>query len=667
MGREGDGDRIESIPVVRRGYDRAAVDALVENLREEKRELARLVEEAKAGLARVSSKFGEERGRLEAALEDPERASQVVGREASEVLRSATEAANALRRKAEAAGAEILEKARREAAEIERQTRLNAHGELEEAKQEARQHLDQIRLQGQEILKMSDRTAATAVEAAKREGRSLVYRAREHASQLLFEAEAKATALREEISQLELKRIALLQLLEAAGRLVGEAVEMAAEVVEGRGSEGDDLAAGEEPPEGAPAGPEPAFEAAGEEEAAEDSTHGEPASEGAPAAEVVLKPGWHDLEEVRRLIEQVAGEDEWTDAEVMEEAEELLEDASFKIAGDEAEPPRYELDDELKAGVAEAGEGEVAASGAAPPAVETLSKERLSRLEALFAELQGVSGPPGDAALAAAGDEAEPLRYELEDRPPQPHPEGGGGAAIGKDGADDFSERDLPPSLVAKYHEKLDPARADLARRVKRLFQDDLNQVLSSIRGGGRDAAQVAVDAMIADRISRSEQVRSHLSRLFVGGVEFALAVAGREEAVETRGYTQLIEEEGQRFLDDLGELALHPIRDLLSAQDGSAENELVSAVSSFFREVRNQRLDGFAEDAARAAFSLGTRSLPGATGYRWVVGAGVLPCADCEDNVLGDVTSAEDDFPTGHKRPPAHPGCRCFIIPVFA
>lgn len=639
MWRAGDGDGVESIPVVRKGYDRGAVEAIVQGLRDEKRELMRLADEARAELESVRGQFEEERRQLKAALKDPERASQVVGREASEVLRSATEAANALRRKAEAAGAEILERARREASEIERRTRLNAQGELEEAKHEARQHLDQIRLQGQEILKMSDRTAATAVEAAKREGRSLVYRAREHASQLLAEAEAKATSLREEISQLELKRVALLQLLDAAGRLVEEALSVTADLVDGQ-------------PE-ADADREPAEKASAEEatleregEAADDEVRAESglAEPGEHPLDLVDPPsGWDSFDEVRRLIEEVATAGE---EEPLERLEPAAEPADAGASAEFSEDPP-----EVSGSVPEEVEG-------GPHASEALSQARLSRLEALFAELQGVSEPtqPDTDFRPGEAERAMPEQAQV----------AGEGAPGEIDGADDFSERDLPPSIAAKYHEKLDSAEGDFARRVKRLFQDDLNQVLSSIRAGGRDAAETAVDALIADRSGRSEQVRDHLTRLFIGGVEFALAVADRNEEIDPHAYADQIEEEVMSFVGELAELALKPIRELLSANDESTESELVSSVSSFFREVRNQRLDGFAEDAARAAFSLGTRSLPGALGYRWVVGAGVLPCADCEDNVLGEVASTDEEFPTGHKRPPAHPGCRCFIIPVF-
>ena len=46
----------------------------------------------------------------------------------------------------------------------------------------------------------------------------------------------------------------------------------------------------------------------------------------------------------------------------------------------------------------------------------------------------------------------------------------------------------------------------------------------------------------------------------------------------------------------------------------------------------------------------------------RWVVDPEGPLCPDAEDNALGGVVAAGDQFPTGHCHAPAHPGCRCGI-----
>ena len=44
------------------------------------------------------------------------------------------------------------------------------------------------------------------------------------------------------------------------------------------------------------------------------------------------------------------------------------------------------------------------------------------------------------------------------------------------------------------------------------------------------------------------------------------------------------------------------------------------------------------------------------------VAGSGDAPCPDCEDNGLNGPQQPEQQFPTGHMHPPAHPGCRCLL-----
>jgi hypothetical protein len=48
-----------------------------------------------------------------------------------------------------------------------------------------------------------------------------------------------------------------------------------------------------------------------------------------------------------------------------------------------------------------------------------------------------------------------------------------------------------------------------------------------------------------------------------------------------------------------------------------------------------------------------------------WVVDDGGSPCPDAEDNALAGAVAAGEAFPTGHRHPPAHPGCRCVLAVV--
>ena len=51
-------------------------------------------------------------------------------------------------------------------------------------------------------------------------------------------------------------------------------------------------------------------------------------------------------------------------------------------------------------------------------------------------------------------------------------------------------------------------------------------------------------------------------------------------------------------------------------------------------------------------------------TRLRWLVDNGGSPCPDAEDNSLAGLVVRGEPFPTGHCHPPAHPGCRCLLVP---
>ena len=89
--------------------------------------------------------------------------------------------------------------------------------------------------------------------------------------------------------------------------------------------------------------------------------------------------------------------------------------------------------------------------------------------------------------------------------------------------------------------------------------------------------------------------------------------------------------------------------------------------VGSAFREWKGARVERLAGDYVVAAFSAGSiagrRREPGAasSGWRWPA-PDADPCPDCEDNALNGPQPPGEEFPTGHARPPAHPGCRCLL-----
>ena len=85
--------------------------------------------------------------------------------------------------------------------------------------------------------------------------------------------------------------------------------------------------------------------------------------------------------------------------------------------------------------------------------------------------------------------------------------------------------------------------------------------------------------------------------------------------------------------------------------------------ISARYREWRARDLEGLLADLLAAAYARGVfDATPSGATLRWVP-AEVGQCPDADDNAL-EPTVKGHDFPTGQAYPPAHPGCRCLVVP---
>jgi hypothetical protein len=118
------------------------------------------------------------------------------------------------------------------------------------------------------------------------------------------------------------------------------------------------------------------------------------------------------------------------------------------------------------------------------------------------------------------------------------------------------------------------------------------------------------------------------------------------------------------RIADSLATSVVMPLRrrleTVLATEDPSTE------VGAAFREWRGSRLDRVVGDAALEAFSAAVVEASHSVSVRWVVAGAPSPCPDCADNGLAASLAAGSAFPTGQAHPPAHPGCRCAVVPVL-
>lgn len=213
-------------------------------------------------------------------------------------------------------------------------------------------------------------------------------------------------------------------------------------------------------------------------------------------------------------------------------------------------------------------------------------------------------------------------------------------------------------ALLRQRNAMIEGVTADLIRRLKRAFQDDQNELLDRIRSLPGDHLP---DAMVEED--------SELSR-FSEAVRQGVLQAGRAGAAFTGAPGS---PDVGDLCEDLARSIVVPLRRrLLESLDveGVEASEAVGMVGAAYRDWRGERIERLAEDYAIAAFSKGVVNALASGGvvHRWIAASGSgSPCPDCEDNALAGTVAAQGLYPTGHAHPPAHPGCRCLVVPATA
>jgi DivIVA domain-containing protein len=260
----------------------------------------------------------------------------------------------------------------------------------------------------------------------------------------------------------------------------------------------------------------------------------------------------------------------------------------------------------------------------------------------------GGSTDPGEPTGQAPP--ASPLEAVEDDAP-------GGPVGEPQDGGGDADER-----VRVRCAEMLDPVVAKLARRTKRALQDDQNRLLDRLRSGSGSWSDAVLPAEAEQRLAYVEAVSDLLGDAFRAGRELVPGSSGDGEANGDSG-DSVVTGVAERLAGSITALLRRKLAD--SGSDGD-EGAAADRIGAAYREWRGERVERTVGDAALEAFCSGVLSRIGPdTELRWVVGGSEPPCADCDDNALAGAIGAGQGFPTGHLHPPAHPGCRCLVVPL--
>ncbi len=650
---------------VRRGFDPAEVRAFLEDVAgelraaaERERELQDAVRDAEHRAANpvldeatLSSALGQETARVLRSAHDASAELVARGRsEAEELERQAAEQAAALRAEAEAHAAEQRSTAEHDAAKRRDAVEAEAAEVLRRARDEAAEALDAAHRQAEALL-----------TSTRDECRSMVHEAQQLRSRLLGDLTQRRRVLRSQIDQLRAGRHQLAEVVAAARRDVDRiadelfraedearrAAEAAADTTDTEEevdiSLDDLLRPLAAPAEAAAPGsagavePPPASADAGERSASADA--GERSASAAPGSAGAVEPP---------PVEAAAS----TAAALAQPAAGGAADISSTGAVDSV---FGHLRDEQQGREAPPLEAQAAATSrpdAAGTTVEGTSAGAEHGTEGEAGAEASATGAAGEAAVHAAADAgtgagtATPAGAAAE-------------ASVGPEATAEAeeetaeAEEDVDPALVRR-DDLLAPLVASLARRLKRALKDDQNDILDRLRNAGRWSEDVLSPE--DEHLDRYRQAAGpQLLAAARAGVAF-LDVPNSE--VPPVG----------AIADELAAAVVVPLRRRLLEAAAVADDDAAVAdhVGSAYREWRGARVERLAGDHAVAAFSLAVlHATPSGGHLRWVVDDDGIECPDCDDNAWAGPVEAGDEYPTGHRHPPAHAGCRCLLAPV--
>ena len=289
----------------------------------------------------------------------------------------------------------------------------------------------------------------------------------------------------------------------------------------------------------------------------------------------------------------------------------------------------------------------------------------VDRVNELFARIKADRASTA-AAVAAAGTastapatEAMPATPPVDDvpaareEPARDEPVAAATAPRASDVADEAAR--------SRRDELLDPLEEALSRQLKRVLQDEQNEVLDRLRRKRRRHGGAPLPDL-EEQVGRyREAAESVLEDAVRAGIRFADPNASEAHAEESAG---------REVATALARHLAEPLRERLTRamEDGGNDrhnDEVSEGVSGVYRQWRSQEVEPLARHHAVLAFSRGAYAgYAEGAGLSWVVDD-EAPCPDCDDNNLAGTVIKGEAFPTGQLHPPAHPGCRCVIVPT--
>ena len=221
---------------------------------------------------------------------------------------------------------------------------------------------------------------------------------------------------------------------------------------------------------------------------------------------------------------------------------------------------------------------------------------------------------------------------------------------------------------AALYLRVFGSTMSQISRRVKRVLQDDQNELLDRLRTTkGKDAS--ALIGPLDHLVIRYLEVLGP----FVGVVnshsrDFYATFINSDHGVAF-GITDEPSDEMHLIAKDLSQELAEEVTsriDRVMIRDASDEDStLTSHLGAAFRALKADYVETLVKDFVSSLVNTWLLTCTDVKKVRWM--RTLTPgCSDCEDNELEGSVDSGSEFPTGSFAPPAHIGCECLLLPEF-
>jgi hypothetical protein len=220
------------------------------------------------------------------------------------------------------------------------------------------------------------------------------------------------------------------------------------------------------------------------------------------------------------------------------------------------------------------------------------------------------------------------------------------------------ADADADQAFIVTRNEAVASIESALARRMKRELSDEQNELLSTLRSIKGNLTAIAFLPTPESQLERYEDIA-------LPALADAAEAGGTISPVKGRSSSRASVGD---LAAELASAIVGPLRDRLEravSESAGDRDDLAQRIRSTFREWKGQRVDDAVSFAVLSACNRGILDrIPKSAQIRWVVAVDDPASPDCEDNALGGPIEHGQEFPTGHKVPPLHPGCHCVVLP---